>query len=117
VCDAVAGCQLVKVLTEELGDAAVLPKRGMKERFGLLRQKADGAPVKVAAIPPMQVNHHPSYHHHLLLLFLLLLLLLLLIKLVTPRNQSSLQQCQELLTFRVVCVVAQALPDWWSSVA
>ena len=45
------------MLREELGDAATLPKRGMKERFGLLRLKADGSPAKVAQVPPMQVLH------------------------------------------------------------
>jgi hypothetical protein len=38
---------------EEVG----LPKRGMKERFGLLRLKADGSPTKVDQVPPMHVLH------------------------------------------------------------
>lgn len=34
-----------------------LPKRGMTERFGLQRLKADGTPAKAAQVPPMHVLH------------------------------------------------------------
>ncbi|WIA09343.1 hypothetical protein OEZ85_008750 [Tetradesmus obliquus] len=52
--DAKINAELAKTFKpEEVG----LPKRGMKERFGLLRLKADGSPTKVDQVPPMHVLH------------------------------------------------------------
>lgn len=51
--------QLLKDVYEQFGKDAVMPKRSMKDRFGMFRFKTDGMPVKVAQVSLLVVHVVP----------------------------------------------------------